>query len=64
MKILHTLLADDELLLQVKVNVFLTEMSNFEIMNAAYAEFFNKGVRPLSNDTALSPLILSRTRHS
>ncbi|GJC90395.1 rutC family protein PH0854 [Colletotrichum liriopes] len=31
----------------VKLNVFLTDMSDFETMNEAYGKFFTEGVRPV-----------------
>ncbi|CAG9977224.1 unnamed protein product [Clonostachys byssicola] len=40
----------------VKLNVFLTDMSNFDVMNGAYAKFFDKGVRPIRTCVAVKEL--------
>ncbi|KAJ2982157.1 hypothetical protein NQ176_g1573 [Zarea fungicola] len=40
----------------VKLNVFLTDMGNFDTMNAAYGEFFTKGVRPIRTCVAVKEL--------
>ncbi|KAJ4982950.1 endoribonuclease L-PSP [Stagonosporopsis vannaccii] len=40
----------------VKLNVFLTDMSNFSAMNEAYAHFFTEGVRPIRTCVAVKEL--------
>ncbi|KAH6967846.1 Endoribonuclease L-PSP/chorismate mutase-like protein [Ilyonectria sp. MPI-CAGE-AT-0026] len=40
----------------VKVNIFLTDMSNFEAMNKAYETVFNTGVRPVRTCIAVKAL--------
>ncbi|KAF7540716.1 hypothetical protein G7054_g1170 [Neopestalotiopsis clavispora] len=40
----------------VKINVFLTDMANFDAMNGAYHETFNKGVRPIRTCVAVKEL--------
>ncbi|KAF9873085.1 hypothetical protein CkaCkLH20_09595 [Colletotrichum karsti] len=40
----------------VKLNVFLTDMENFSILNEAYEKFFTQGVRPIRTCVAVKQL--------
>ncbi|CAH0057883.1 unnamed protein product [Clonostachys solani] len=40
----------------VKVNVFITDMSNYDLMNQAYSEVFNQGVVPVRTCVAVKQL--------
>ncbi|KAH7009484.1 Endoribonuclease L-PSP/chorismate mutase-like protein [Ilyonectria destructans] len=40
----------------VKVNIFLADMGNFDIMNEAYNSVFNKGIKPVRTCIAVKEL--------
>ncbi|KAB8277158.1 Endoribonuclease L-PSP/chorismate mutase-like protein [Aspergillus minisclerotigenes] len=48
--------ADSGLKNIVKVNIFLTDMSNFQIMNEAYAKNFPEDVKPVRTCVAVEEL--------
>ncbi|KAL0930321.1 endoribonuclease l-psp [Colletotrichum truncatum] len=40
----------------VKINVFLTDIKNFDILNEAYGKFFTEGVKPIRTCVAVKEL--------